>query len=324
MSSTSKQRIFVAIACYRDPECQHTIRDLFDKAARPDRVFVGVVWQCDREKDADCFAVSTRPRQVRGEIVHPSEARGPCWARSRCEKFWQGEEYVMQIDSHMRFCPAWDERALEMLDECPSDRPILTTYPPPYWLPNRLSDDPRPRLLRARRFHEDRILRVRAGTLNGRFNRPIRSVFWCAGLHFSDSDTMRRVPYDPHLEDLFFGEEISMAVRYWTHGFDFFAPHRHIAYHLWSRQHRPVFWENRNAASDRRSENSRERVRYLLGTGTDGVPEQCLTELDRYGLGSERMLADYERFSGVDFRRKLISERAVYGGFPPTLIEPIS
>lgn len=127
----------MAIACYRDPECQHTIRDLFEKAARPDRVFVGVVWQCDREKDADCFAVKTRPGQVHEEIVHPSEARGPCWARCRCEKFWQGEEYVMQIDSHMRFCPAWDQGALEMLDECPSDRPILTTYPPPYWLPNR-------------------------------------------------------------------------------------------------------------------------------------------------------------------------------------------
>ncbi len=109
MNPTSRQRTFVAIACYRDPECQHTIRDLFEKAARPDRVFLGVVWQCDREKDADCFALKTRPAQVREEVVHPSEARGPCWARSRCEQFWDGEAYVMQVDSHMRFCPEWDQ-----------------------------------------------------------------------------------------------------------------------------------------------------------------------------------------------------------------------
>jgi len=80
-------QFFVAIACYRDPECQRTIRDLFDKAARPERVFVGVLWHCDRVEDADCFAMRTRPAQVREEILHPSEARGPCWARSRCERF---------------------------------------------------------------------------------------------------------------------------------------------------------------------------------------------------------------------------------------------
>ncbi|KAK3251917.1 hypothetical protein CYMTET_38765 [Cymbomonas tetramitiformis] len=41
----SAERIFVSIASYRDPEALHTIRDLFDKADHPERIFVGVVWQ---------------------------------------------------------------------------------------------------------------------------------------------------------------------------------------------------------------------------------------------------------------------------------------
>ncbi len=84
-----------------------------------------------------------------------------------------------------------------------------------------------------------------------------------------------------------------------------------------------MFWENRDDAAKGRLESSQRRVRYLLGTETGNVPQECLIELDRYGLGSERTLADYERFSGVDFRGKLIDERAVYGGFPPALVEPI-
>jgi len=38
-------RIFVSIAAYRDPECAWTLRDLFLKAAHPEHVFAGVVWQ---------------------------------------------------------------------------------------------------------------------------------------------------------------------------------------------------------------------------------------------------------------------------------------
>jgi Glycosyltransferase (GlcNAc) len=44
-------RIFVSIAAYRDSECSHTIRDLFDKARFPHRLFVGVLWQYDETTD---------------------------------------------------------------------------------------------------------------------------------------------------------------------------------------------------------------------------------------------------------------------------------
>lgn len=48
----SLSRIFVSIAAFRDAECQWTMRDLFTKAAHPERVFVGVVWQIDPVADA--------------------------------------------------------------------------------------------------------------------------------------------------------------------------------------------------------------------------------------------------------------------------------
>ena len=63
------QKIFVSIACYRDPECQHTIRSLFSSAEFPERIFVGVCMQYDRSADAHCFSsFSCRPNQVR--VMH--------------------------------------------------------------------------------------------------------------------------------------------------------------------------------------------------------------------------------------------------------------
>ena len=36
--------IFVSICSYRDSECQHTVKDLFDKAAYPGRISLGICW----------------------------------------------------------------------------------------------------------------------------------------------------------------------------------------------------------------------------------------------------------------------------------------
>ena len=41
----NSRRIFVAIPSYRDRECQWTLKDMFEQASHPQRVFAGVCWQ---------------------------------------------------------------------------------------------------------------------------------------------------------------------------------------------------------------------------------------------------------------------------------------
>lgn len=60
------------------------------------------------------------------------------------------------------------------------------------------------------------------------------------GFSFSSARVLAEVPYTP-LPHLFFGEETAMAVRLWTHGWDFYAPNTHAVFHLWSRTHRSNF-----------------------------------------------------------------------------------
>src|SRR5580765_5764853 len=108
------ERIFVQIASYRDPECQWTVKDLFEKATNPERVSVGIAWQYVIGEDDHCFQVETRPKQVRIQRLNARLSQGVCWARALTQKLRQGEEYTLQIDSHMRFEPDWDQKLIHM------------------------------------------------------------------------------------------------------------------------------------------------------------------------------------------------------------------
>lgn len=46
------------------------------------------------------------------------------------------------LSDSLRFVPSWDEILLHQLSLCPSPKPILTTYPPGYELPNKIPEVP--------------------------------------------------------------------------------------------------------------------------------------------------------------------------------------
>lgn len=123
-------------------ECQHTLRDLLAKAEVPERVRVAVCFQEEADHDQDCFTAWPEEK-VQGQIrlmrIPAAEAKGPCWARHRCQSLYEGEEFTLSLDSHMRFIPKWDTVLLTLLAKCPSQKPVLTAYPPGYELPNKLS-----------------------------------------------------------------------------------------------------------------------------------------------------------------------------------------
>ncbi len=129
--------IFVAIASYRDPEWTWTVRDLFDKAIYPHRITVGTCWQYISPDDDHFVHTPTRQGQVRCIYYDARYSLGCCWAKAEAQKLWQREDYVLNIDSHMRFVLGWDEAMIAMLNNCPSPKPILSTYPAPYEPPGK-------------------------------------------------------------------------------------------------------------------------------------------------------------------------------------------
>lgn len=323
-----KARIFVQIASYRDPECQWTLKDLFDKAAHPERVFVGLVWQYAPGQDGHCFVYRPPRSRVRTRMIHAGKSRGVCWARARTQALWRGEEFTLQIDSHMRFERHWDRKLIALCRQTGSAKPVLTAYPSGYTPPDRLERG-YVFSMGARRFKRNGIL-----TMEGRPIRvekapalPIRGVFCSACFLFAPSNVIAEVPYDPHL--YFFGEEISLAVRLWTHGWDLFYPNIPIVYHRWKRSERPTHFDD-HPDWDQLDAVSVSRVQHLLA-GDKAADPRVLKDMERYGLGTERTLEEYQRYSGIHFARRTFNLHARRGDpyppfvrdRPPTPVTPI-
>lgn len=305
--SQALPRIFVSIASYRDTECQWTVKDLFDKARFPERVFVGICWQFIAEEDADCFLVKARPEQVRTIEVDARESQGVCWARARIQTLWQGEEYYLQIDAHSRFAPGWDELLIDSQGRCPGPKSVLSTYPASYVPPDQLGKDIIA-LIHAKEFDERGILMLGSKAVapadQPAPRRPV--AFIGAGEIFAPSAILREVPYDPFI--YFIGEEITLAARLWTHGWDIYPPDCCAIYHEYSeRPNKRRHWHDHRKWTEL-SERAARRIRHLLGTEASR-DEDALQQIERFGLGAARSLAEYERFAGVDFGRKLVNGR---------------
>lgn len=316
---SSEKTIFVLIASYRDPECQHTVRDLFEKAAHADRIHVGICWQYDPDEDAHCFEVSTRPDQVSINPYHWKESKGLGWARHEAQQLYDGEDYMLCIDSHMRFIPGWDEELMAQLDQCDSDKPILSAYPAQYTPPDNLHPDAKPSCLRAKFFNKQGEIRFNGFYLSREPDRPLNGAFIAGGFVFASARLLQEVPYDPYIA--FGHEEVMLVIRYYTHGWDVFSPTKNILYHYYvsvdpkdaKKRGRPLYWEDHDA----RDLATIGLMRYFHLTGYRETDEaEVLREIDTYGLGTARSLDDYIAYCGIDFRRHKLNEaKALRCGF---------
>lgn len=127
---------------------------------------------------------------------------------------------------------------------------------------------------------------------------PILHAFWAAGFSFARGHLAVRVPYDCCLPMLFQGEEISIAVRAWTHGYDFYTPHNPVAFHPYHRKSRPpMFWEN---AASHKGEGARSSRRAADIIRMGDFSDYDHAEADKYGLGPKRRADDFYRIFGID------------------------
>jgi hypothetical protein len=324
-------KIFVSIASYRDPECQHTIKDLFEKAAHPERVFIGLCLQYDKEEDKHCFRVpNPRPENVRELHYDWRDAQGVCWARWLAMSLWRGEEFFLQIDSHMRFVPNWDTEMIAELEACPSAKPVVSCCIARYTPPDELDPNPKPSVLRSGVFTNEGNNRNRGAFLRRLPEEPLNAAFISAGFLFARGELIEEVPYDPYL--YFDQEEITYALRLYTHGYDVFSSRRPFTYHYYIKvadQPRPLSWMDARSA-----EGAKKRYLFLRDRGLKrmnhltayrpGESDDITKDIDLFGLGAARSLRDYENYCGIDFKTKRVSEYALRARFIPNLLEYVS
>ena len=307
--------IFVQIASYRDSQLLPTLRDLISKATNPSRLRFGICWQREETESLEEFARNSRFRII---DINYRDARGACWARHQTQSLYEGEDYTLQIDSHHRFVLGWDDELLAMLELAGSRKPILTSYAPSFD-PSDTSGvfSQQPWALKFHRFTEEGVIFFLPDPINDweTLTAPLPARFFSAHFAFAHGAFCREVPYDPNY--YFHGEEISMGVRAFTHGYDLFHPHRVILWHEYTRNYRPKHWDDhtveKGAATPWTTRNIETfgRNRVLFGMQDGNV------DFGPYGFGSVRTLRDYERFAGINFRLRLVQPYTYVNGPPP-------
>jgi Glycosyltransferase (GlcNAc) len=318
-------KIFIQIAAYRDPQLVPTVKDCITQAKYPENLVFSIAWQHIPEENIDELKALPNVKII--DIPH-LQSKGACWARSEIQKRYDDEEYTLQLDSHHRFVKDWDEVVIGMyqqLKRLGHAKPLLTSYIPSFDPDN----DPGARIQTPWRMDFDRFIPEGAvfflpASIDDWEQRtePVPSRFYSAHFCFTSGQFVREVPHDPNY--YFHGEEISIAVRAFTHGYDLFHPHRLVAWHEYTRKGRTKHWDdhvgnNRNILIDGKDWGDRnaachKRNRCLFSM--DGETYGSV-EWGPYGFGSVRTLHDYEQYAGLCFKKRAVQQQTVDKKYPP-------
>ena len=309
-------KIFVQIASYRDPELLPTIKSSLENAKNPENLVFGICRQYHPEDKFDDLCDFENDKRFKIINVLYNEAKGVCWARNQVQQLYNDEEYTLQIDSHMRFEKNWDETLIDMLNQLKNEgikKPLLTTYVPSY-NPN---NDPKGRVMDPWRmvfdkFSKEGVVLFLPEIIPNwdKLQSPVPSRFYSAHFCFTTGEFSKEVQHDPNF--YFHGEEISIAVRAFTNGYEMFHPHKVVIWHEYTRNGRTKHWD------DQKDWYILDKKSHILNKnllGVDGLKNDYVE--NKYGLGTIKTLRDYEKYAGIFFEKRLTHKETIEKKYPP-------
>lgn len=308
--------IFIQIASYRDPQLLPTLRDCISKAKNPQNLRFGIAWQHAPEDTWDNLNEFEGDERFKVLDINYLDSKGVCWARNAVQKLYDGEKYTLQLDSHHRFVENWDKILIDMVKGLQKDgykKPLLTAYIPSF----NPDNDPAERVQTPWKMNFDRFIPEGAVFfLPATFDswddpkKPLPARFYSAHFCFTLGEFCLEVPHDPNY--YFHGEEISIAARAYTHGYDLFHPNKVVIWHEYTRKGRSKQWDD-DKIWHQRNEASHLRNRKLFEM--DGEKKDI--DFGIYDFGTVRTLRDYEKYSGLSFKKRAIQKRVQEHKPPP-------
>lgn len=288
--------IFVHLTSYRNFDVIPTIRDCIERSSDKENLHFGVCLQQDEE--------------VPPEIIHPrikvhkvpyKESLGPGWARHIAQSFYDGQDYQLQVDSGSRFAEKWDEKLIQAMSQSGSPNPLITNFPNKFNASANQMELPE----LAYKTHVYQMLFNVPSTwptpMKG-VNSLLPSNWVNQNFFFSKGSYCSEVKADP---ELYFSElESALTVRSYCAGYDLFS---HFVPVVWRNyDSRPMNWLD-DAGWWLKDMASKRRLSDLL---SGNVPLG-------YGISGPRSLKDFEIYSGIDLKERLLQRSVVSGENPP-------
>lgn len=291
--------ILVQIASYRDDELPKTVASLLERAKYPTRLRFAIVHQygpetehlLDQYKDDERFRIRN---------VLWREARGVGVARRQCNELYAGEDFSLQIDSHMRAEQDWDIRLEEEWNSLGDSSAVLSSYPPAYLYDEHDREKfigSNPNRLVVHQIYAE-FIPIFFGKEIPRSTSP-RGAFVAGGLQFAPGDVCEKVPYEPRI--CFIGEEIVHSMRLFAAGYHVYSVMDQVLSHLYIRSENQKnvhhFWK------DFQSDAELDKVYETMNSTS-------LATVRSYFAGNELVTSEqirvFENFAGVDIGRKKV------------------
>lgn len=237
--------IFVQIASYHDLELLPTVVDVLDKSSGEYRIDFGIhncYYQYNIYGNSEIEkALLSIDKPYSVSIKHSCFPENIGTGRSRyiANQFYNGQDYYLQIDSHMRFVYNWDKLLVNKLHQAIDEgvnKPLMSVFPASYMIDGidsfKGSFD---MFLSEIDFHHayyraDHGLDEKSEIVSGIFKdilqldipfvtikEHFQKLYLSGAFVFSVGDYHR---VEPNTKILHKGEESFHSFRLWTHGFD--------------------------------------------------------------------------------------------------------
>lgn len=280
-----EERIFVYIASYRDPSILDTIDNLLDNARFPDSIDIRIINQgfpFISHKSCDILN------------IHPDSAKGLGFARSLGQSCYNHQKFALQLDSHHTFTKNWDYSLINLWKLSDNPKAIISTYAHPINTSENL-------MIALDSFTPWGLTRTVPMDIPDSIKDPIfPSRFMSGHFMFGVGDICTDLRYDRRL--YFDGDEIQLALRAYTHGYQIYTPNIKILEHDYDRTHAPRHWEDDSTWFTKDRESKRLVLSMINGT----YPGSTL-------LGKVKSIQDYEEWAGIRFITREISEEVEKG-----------
>lgn len=287
--------IFVQLVAYKGFDVIPTVRDCIEKAKDRDGLHFGICLQQDDE-----IPSALVHERIKVERVSIKDSLGHGWARSRAQSFYDGQDYTLQIDSGCRMAQHWDSGLMDALKATGSSKPIVTN-PANKFNPESNALEHPDVAYKSQVFQyfmetpsfwpvplKNIVAMQRARNVSDHF-------FFAEGRHCVEC------PYDPKM---YYTEiESSVTMRSFTLGYDLFHHFKPFVFRNYAP--RPMNWNDDLEwwAKDRE--------------GKSRFAELYSGVLSEFSLGTARSLAEWEIYSGIDYKGRRLQKDAVSGSEPP-------
>lgn len=291
--------IFIEIASYRDDELPKTAESLLGRAKYPERLRFAIVHQFGPET-AQLLDAYRADERFRIRDTSWREARGVGMARRQCNDMYDGEDFYLQIDSHMRAEQDWDARLEAEWHSLGDERAILSSYPPAYQY-----DEEGKEIFIASKPNRLVVHQIHAGFIPIFFGKELpvavnpRGAFVAGGLQFGPGRVCRDVPYESRI--CFIGEEFIHSMRLFAADYHVYTVRDQVLSHLYIRSKHQKnahhFWKDFQADT--------ELAQVYIDM--NNLSMQTLREYfaGHEGISGETIRA-FENFAGVDIANRRV------------------